>query len=109
LNISKSEQKSRFLKRIAEKEKNWKFSAADIRERRCWDDYMDAYEDMLNHTSTDFAPWFIIPADHKWFTRLCVSEIIVAALKSLGLKYPEASDEELAELQKAKEELLNEN
>jgi len=109
LNISKSEQKSRFLKRIEEKEKNWKFSAADIRERRYWDDYMGAYEDMFNHTSTDWAPWFIIPADHKWFTRLCVSEIIIAALKSLGLKYPETSDEELAELQKAKEELLNEN
>jgi PPK2 family polyphosphate:nucleotide phosphotransferase len=109
LNISKSEQKSRFLKRIEEKEKNWKFSAADIRERRYWDDYMDAYEDVFNHTSTDWAPWFIIPADRKWFTRLCVSQIIVAALKSLGLKYPEASDEELAELQKAKEELVNEN
>jgi PPK2 family polyphosphate:nucleotide phosphotransferase len=109
LNISKSEQKSRFLKRIEEKEKNWKFSAADIRERRCWDDYMDAYEDIFNHTSTDWAPWFIIPADHKWFTRLCVSEIIVAALKSLGLKYPEASEEELAELQKAKEKLLMEH
>jgi PPK2 family polyphosphate:nucleotide phosphotransferase len=109
LNISKSEQKSRFLKRIKEKEKNWKFSASDIRERRYWDNYMEAYEDMFNHTSTDWAPWFIIPADHKWFTRLCVSEIIVAALKSLGLKYPELSDEELAELQKAKEELLNEN
>jgi PPK2 family polyphosphate:nucleotide phosphotransferase len=109
LNISKSEQKSRFLKRIEEKEKNWKFSAADIWERRYWDDYMDAYEDVFNHTSTDWAPWFIIPADRKWFTRLCVSQIIVAALKSLGLKYPEASDEELAELQKAKEELVNEN
>jgi PPK2 family polyphosphate:nucleotide phosphotransferase len=109
LNISKSEQKSRFLKRIEEKEKNWKFSAADIRERRSWDEYMDAYEDMFNHTSTDWAPWFIIPADHKWFTRLCVSEIIVAALKSLGLKYPQASKEELVELQKAKEELLKEH
>jgi PPK2 family polyphosphate:nucleotide phosphotransferase len=109
LNISKSEQKSRFLKRIEEKEKNWKFSAADIRERRYWDDYMDAYEDMFNHTSTDWAPWFIIPADHKWFTRLCVSEIIVAALKSLSLKYPKAGEEELVELQKAKEELLKEH
>src|SRR6195256_3355053 len=66
LNISKSEQKSRFLKRIEEKEKNWKFSAADIWERRYWDDYMDAYEDVFNHTSTDWAPWFIIPADRKW-------------------------------------------
>lgn len=107
LNISKAEQKSRFLKRIEEKEKNWKFSAGDIRERRYWDDYMKAYEEMFNQTSTDWAPWFIVPADHKWFTRLCVSEIIVAALKSLGLKYPKVSEQELAELQKAKEELLN--
>jgi PPK2 family polyphosphate:nucleotide phosphotransferase len=108
LNISKSEQKSRFLKRIEQKEKNWKFSANDIRERRYWDDYQQAYEEMFNQTSTDWAPWFIIPADHKWFTRLCVSEIIVATLKSLDLKYPKVSTEELAELQKAKEELLKE-
>jgi PPK2 family polyphosphate:nucleotide phosphotransferase len=107
LNISKSEQKARFLKRIDEKEKNWKFSASDIRERRYWDDYMQAYEEMFNQTSTDWAPWYVIPADHKWFTRLCVSEIIVATLKSLGLKYPKVSEQELAELQKAKEELLN--
>jgi PPK2 family polyphosphate:nucleotide phosphotransferase len=108
LNVSKSEQKSRFLKRIEQKEKNWKFSANDIRERRYWDDYLDVYEEMFNHTSTDWAPWFIIPADRKWFTRLCVSGIVVAMLKSLNLKYPKVSDEELAELQKAKEELLNE-
>jgi PPK2 family polyphosphate:nucleotide phosphotransferase len=108
LNVSKSEQKSRFLKRIEQKEKNWKFSASDIRERRYWDDYMAAYEEMFNHTSTEWAPWFIIPADRKWFTRLCVSGIIVATLKSLNLKYPKVSDEELAELQKAKEGLLNE-
>jgi PPK2 family polyphosphate:nucleotide phosphotransferase len=108
LNVSKSEQKSRFLKRIEQKEKNWKFSAADIRERQYWDDYMEAYEEMFNRTSTDWAPWFIIPADHKWFTRLCVSEIIVATLKSLGSKYPKVSEEELAQLEKAKAELLNE-
>jgi PPK2 family polyphosphate:nucleotide phosphotransferase len=108
LNVSKSEQKSRFLKRIEQKEKNWKFSANDIRERRYWDDYQQAYEEMFNQTSTDWAPWFIIPADHKWFTRLCVSEIIVATLKSLDLKYPKVSIVELAELQKAKEELLKE-
>jgi len=108
LNVSKSEQKARFLKRIDEKEKNWKFSASDIRERQYWDDYVKAYEEMFNRTSTDCAPWFIIPADHKWFTRLCVAEIIVATLKSLGLKYPKISDEELAELQKAKEELVSE-
>jgi polyphosphate kinase 2 (PPK2 family) len=108
LNISKQEQKSRFLKRIERKEKNWKFSAADIRERQYWDDYMEAYEEMFNQTSTDWAPWFIIPADHKWFTHLCVSEIIVATLKSLGLKYPTLSHEQLAELEKAKEELFKE-
>jgi polyphosphate kinase 2 (PPK2 family) len=108
LNISKSEQKSRFLKRIEEKEKNWKFSASDVRERRYWEDYMEAYEEMFNHTSTDWAPWFIIPADHKWFSRLCVAEIIVATLKSLGLKYPKVSEEEIAELRKAKKELLSE-
>ena len=108
LNVSKKEQKVRFLKRIEEKEKNWKFSAADVLERRHWAEYIGAYEDMLTHTSTDWAPWFVVPADHKWFTRLCVSEIVVATLKSLGLKYPKIGDEQLAELQKAKEELLNE-
>jgi len=108
LNVSKKEQKVRFLKRIEEKEKNWKFSAADVLERRHWAEYMAAYEDMLTHTSTDWAPWFVVPADLKWFTRLCVSEIVVATLKSLGLKYPKIGNEQLAELQKAKEELLNE-
>jgi PPK2 family polyphosphate:nucleotide phosphotransferase len=108
LNVSKSEQKSRFLKRIEEKEKNWKFSANDIHERRFWDDYIEAFEEVFHRTSTDWAPWFIIPADHKWFTRLCVSEIIVATLRSLGLKYPTIGDQELVELQKAKEELLDE-
>jgi PPK2 family polyphosphate:nucleotide phosphotransferase len=108
LNVSKSEQKSRFLKRIEEKEKNWKFSSSDARERQYWDDYMKAYEEMFNQTSTEWAPWHIIPADRKWFTRLCVSEIIVATLRSLDLKYPKISDEERTELQKAKEELLNE-
>lgn len=108
LNVSKSEQRSRFLQRIEQNEKNWKFSAADIRERRYWDDYMKAYEEMFNQTSTDWAPWFIIPADHKWFMRLCVSHIVIATLKSLGLQYPKLSVEQLAELQKAKEELLKE-
>jgi PPK2 family polyphosphate:nucleotide phosphotransferase len=108
LNVSKEEQKYRFLKRIDEKEKNWKFSAADALERQHWDEYMEAYEDMLNHTSTDWAPWFIVPADHKWFTRLCVSEILVATLKSLDLKYPKVSDEQLAKLKKVKEALLHE-
>jgi PPK2 family polyphosphate:nucleotide phosphotransferase len=106
LNVSKKEQKKRFLKRIEEKEKNWKFSANDIRERRNWPNYMAAYEDAFNHTSTEHAPWFVIPADHKWFTRLCVSQIIVATLKSLDLKYPKVSDAALAALEEAKKELL---
>ena len=108
LHVSKKEQKRRFLGRIDDPLKNWKFSSNDANERDFWDDYMEAYEEMFNQTSTEWAPWYIIPADHKWFTRLCVSEIIVATLKSLGLKYPNVSEEELAELRKAKEELLNE-
>src|SRR5580692_10492713 len=108
LNLSKKEQRRRFLDRLDHPEKNWKFSAADVRERRYWDDYMEAYEEMFSQTSTEWAPWYIIPADHKWFTRICVAEIIVAKLKSLGLKYPKVSDQELVELEKAKEELLNE-
>ena len=106
LNVSKKEQKKRFLTRIEEKEKNWKFSANDIRERRYWANYMTAYEDTFNHTSTEYAPWFVIPADHKWYTRLCVSQIIVAALKSLDLKYPKVSDAAVAALAEAKKELL---
>ena len=106
LNVSKKEQKERFLTRIEEKEKNWKFSANDIRERRYWAEYMAAYEDTFNHTSTEYAPWFVIPADHKWYTRLCVSQIIVAALKSLELKYPKVTDGALAALEEAKKELL---
>src|ERR1700737_1361726 len=106
LNVSKKEQKKRFLKRIEEKEKNWKFSANDIRERRNWPNYMAAYEDAFNHTSKEHAPWFVIPADHKWFTRLCVSQIIVATLKSLDLKYPKVSDAAVAALEEAKKELL---
>jgi PPK2 family polyphosphate:nucleotide phosphotransferase len=108
LNMSREEQKKRFLKRIEEKEKNWKFSAADIRERRFWPDYMHAYEQALTNTSTSWAPWFVIPADHKWFTRLSVSQVIVATLKSLDLKYPTVPKSKAEELEKAKQELLSE-
>ncbi len=93
LNVSKAEQKKRFLERIEQPEKNWKFSAADVRERQRWDDYMHAYEEMFNHTSTDWAPWYIIPADHKWFTRLAVADIICSRLKSLDLRYPTLSED----------------
>jgi PPK2 family polyphosphate:nucleotide phosphotransferase len=108
LNVSKEEQKKRFLKRIEEQEKNWKFSAADVRERQFWDKYIQAYEQVFTHTSTPWAPWFVIPADHKWFSRLCVSQVIVAKLKSLGLKYPTLAPDKVAALEKAKEELLSE-
>jgi PPK2 family polyphosphate:nucleotide phosphotransferase len=108
LNLSKDEQKKRFLKRIEEREKNWKFSAADIRERQFWPQYINAYEQVFTHTSTPWAPWFVIPADHKWFTRLCVSQVIVAALKSLDLRYPTVPAAKAQELEKAKQELLGE-
>jgi PPK2 family polyphosphate:nucleotide phosphotransferase len=108
LNVSKGEQKKRFLERIEEPEKNWKFSASDILERQHWDKYMDAYEEMFNHTSTPWAPWYIIPADHKWFTRLTVVSIINAALEGLELDYPKVSPEQQAALQKGKEEMEQE-
>ena len=94
LNVSHGEQKNRFLSRLDEPEKNWKFSSGDVRERGFWNDYMQAYEDALNATSKPWAPWYAIPADDKPYMRLCVAEIIVATLKGLGLHYPEASDKE---------------
>lgn len=105
LNVSMAEQKQRFLDRINRPEKNWKFSFGDVRERAYWDDYMAAYEDVFNHTSTVWAPWHIIPADHKWFTRVVVADIIVTKLKSLNLRYPTVSDEQKQELLKAKRAL----
>lgn len=98
LNVSKEEQRQRFLARIDEPEKNWKFSTADVKERGFWDDYQHAYEECLNHTSTEWAPWHVIPADRKWFTRLAVSEIIVRTLKRLNLRYPEVSESRRREL-----------
>ncbi|HEY0791851.1 MAG TPA: polyphosphate kinase 2 family protein [Chthoniobacterales bacterium] len=109
LNVSKKEQKKRFLARIDDPQKNWKFSASDIRERKFWDDYMDAFETAFRHTSTKAAPWFVIPADHKWFTRLAVSEIIVQTMKGLALAYPKATPQQMADVQKAKGELLGED
>lgn len=108
LNVSKKEQKKRFLERIDKPEKNWKFSAADVKEREHWDDYMNAYEDVFSSTSTDWAPWFVIPADKKWFTRATVADIIVKTLEELKLEYPKVSKEHLDELQKAKQILLEE-
>jgi len=108
LNVSKETQRKRFLERIDQPDKNWKFSAADVLERRHWDAYMDAYEQMFNHTSTPWAPWYIIPADHKWFTRLAVVSVINHTLEGLKLAYPEVSPEQKEALKKAKEELEEE-
>ena len=96
LNVSKKEQKKRFLARLDEPQKNWKFSAADVAERKHWDDYQSAYEDAIRATATKAAPWYVVPADHKWFTRLVVAAAIVEKLRSLGLKFPKA-EESLAE------------
>lgn len=108
LNVSKEEQKNRFLARIDRPEKNWKFSTSDAKERAFWDDYMEAYEDMFNNTSTDWAPWHIIPADRKWFTRLAVAAVIDEKLKSLNLAYPTVSEDKKLQLLQAKEILENE-
>jgi len=108
LHISKDEQRKRFLDRIDRPEKNWKFSPADIKERAHWDDYQHAFEDMLANTSTDWAPWYIIPSNHKWFARAAVSEIIVETLKSFDLRYPQLDATALARLAEAKQILLAE-
>ncbi|MBF2064220.1 MAG: polyphosphate kinase 2 family protein [Calothrix sp. C42_A2020_038] len=108
LNISKSEQKKRFLRRIELPEKNWKFSMSDVDERAHWDEYMKAYEDTFNHTSTNWAPWYIIPSNHKWFARLAVADIICNKLKQLDLHYPIVSDEHRQQLLQAKAVLENE-
>jgi polyphosphate kinase 2 (PPK2 family) len=105
LNVSKDEQKERFLKRIDDPKKNWKFSAADIRERECWDDYMKAYEKAIKETATNQCPWYIIPADKKWFTRLAISTIILETLKGLDLKYPVLPKEEKDKLDEARKSL----
>ncbi len=108
LHVSKEEQKKRFLDRIEQPDKNWKFSAGDASERALWDEYMKAYEDAISATSTERSPWFVIPADKKWFTRLAVSEVIVQQLESLNMKYPELSEEHQAELLECKRILESE-
>ena len=105
LNVSKEEQKRRFLKRIEDADKNWKFSATDSKERGFWDDYMKAYEEAFNHTSTPWAPWYILPADHKWFTRAVVSSILLKKLKSLRMSYPKVTQQHKAELAKIRRQL----
>ncbi len=108
LHVSKDEQKKRFLARLEEPEKNWKFQSGDVKERALWDDYQRAYEDMLGSTSTTYAPWHIIPADHKWFARLAVADIIIDTLRSMKLHYPKVSKETRAGLEAAKQSLESE-
>ena len=106
LHLSKKEQKKRFLARLDDPDKNWKFSEADIRERDYWDDYQDAYEDMIRHTTSQHAPWYVVPADNKWFTHLVVAAAIVETLEDLNLSYPEVDAQKRKEVQAARKLLL---
>ena len=108
LNISKKEQKKRFLDRIDEQDKNWKFSMGDLPERALWGEYMKAYERAINETSKDHAPWFVIPGDDKWFARVAAIQIIIDALEGMNLKFPKLSEEDQKELEGAKKQLENE-
>jgi PPK2 family polyphosphate:nucleotide phosphotransferase len=108
LNVSKKEQKRRFMERLDTPDKNWKFSSADVREREFWDSYQNAYEDMIRHTATEYAPWYVVPADNKWFTRLVVSQAVTEALKAMKLKYPKVSGAEKTALAQARHQLENE-
>jgi len=105
LNVSKAEQKKRFLERLQESEKNWKFSPTDVRERGFWDDYMHAYEEAIRETATSEAPWFVVPADNKWFTRLVVAAAIVETLSAMDLRYPAVDEAKRAELAAARAQL----
>jgi PPK2 family polyphosphate:nucleotide phosphotransferase len=105
LHVSSDEQKKRFLDRLENPAKNWKFSASDLRERGFWKQYMEAYEEMIQNTATEYAPWYVVPADNKWFTRVVVAAAIIDALGSLELEYPEVSASQRKELEEAKEAL----
>jgi PPK2 family polyphosphate:nucleotide phosphotransferase len=108
LHLSRKEQKRRFLERLDNPKKNWKFSTADVRERKYWDEYQEAYEKMIRNTATDYAPWMIVPADNKWFSRLLVVATIVEALDSLNLEFPKLTAGQLAELKEARRQLEKE-
>jgi len=108
LHISREEQKKRLLDRLEDKEKYWKFALSDLAERQFWDDYQTAYEMMLSKTSTDTAPWYIIPADYKWIARSLIADIISTKIRSLDLKYPEVAEETLKQLEVAREKLASE-
>jgi PPK2 family polyphosphate:nucleotide phosphotransferase len=106
LHVSREEQKRRFLARLEEPEKNWKFSEADVHERKYWDDYMNAYEDMIRHTSTPGAPWYVVPADHKWFTHIAASVALIQTLEEIDLQLPKLDKTRLKQLDQAKQLLL---
>ena len=108
LNLSKREQAKRFLKRIDYPEKNWKFSPSDIRERGYWDDYQRAFEAMLSQTSTKWAPWYVVPADHKWFSRLATAAVLVTALDAINPRYPAPDPAEAGQMAQAGKELAAE-
>ncbi len=108
LNVSKQEQKQRFVKRLDQPDKNWKFSEGDVREREHWDDYMDAYDEMIRYTATEEAPWFVVPADNKWFTRLVVASVVNDTLQALQLAYPKLDKGRQKELDSARKLLLDE-
>lgn len=109
LHVSKDEQKARLMERIDDPSKNWKFNINDLKERALWQDYMNAYEEMLKHTSTKDAPWFVIPADRKWYMRTAVNSILVESMKNLDLQYPVLSETQKADLIKARNLLINED
>jgi PPK2 family polyphosphate:nucleotide phosphotransferase len=108
LHVSKKEQKRRFLERLDKPDKNWKFSTADLKERQFWDEYQKAYEDMIGNTASEHAPWYVVPADNKWFTRLVVAAAVVHALDKMNLKYPKVSGEQKAALEQARKQLKGE-
>ena len=108
LNVSRAEQKKRFLERIDLPEKNWKFESADVRERGLWKEYMAAYEEAIRATATPESPWFVVPADNKWFTRVVVAAVVIDALASLDLCYPEVDDAKRKELAAARRTLMAE-
>ena len=102
LHVSKKEQKRRFLERLQRPDKNWKFSISDLREREFWDDYMKAYEDMIAATSTKQAPWYVVPADNKWFARLVIAEAMIEAIEGLKLEFPKIEGTTLKELERVR-------
>ena len=108
LNVSKEEQRERFLERLEDPAKNWKFSLADIGERKLWDKYQAAYQDLIRHTSTKQAPWHIVPADHKWFARVVIGSAIVSALDKLDLHFPKVDKADRSEFKQVREALLAE-